>query len=456
MANELTLPTKSPFYRDESPQQAAARLSAIYDASKLTDASKQQTSELAKGLKELADKPVRKTMCIGAALLEPAAQPIFAGVNAENVASVGSIAKLSLLYAACQLRADVGVIATSDGVADSGDLAARIADLVDAVQKAFGQSKDPQLRAIGSSPANMPRLARIFDLETFLAAPSKERVAQVLDFTSGMHKVANPGPDDLTFDTRLTNAIRSSDNTSAMSCICDVGLPYIQALLGRTGLATLHGGKPGLWLAWHYGTPSELRRRPLPGLRAEYYSAITSGATADKWIATEPPTGDPKKPIGRSEPSGHVATARGLAILLTQLYRDELFGERSSESMMSYLARGKWLAGGFKGLGDGGVLSKVGILKPIYSDCALVESTALEWPTKNGSSSADAGSSSADAGSSSADAGSLPPPRPLPRTTWIAVGLLAPGHPTKDFDDNGVLEELGRDLETAVASVVQQ
>jgi hypothetical protein len=440
MARTLVLPEKSPFYRDESPQQATARLRSIYDHAKLTDASKQQTDKLAKALTELADKPARKKMCIGLALLEPAGQPLFAGVNTDNVVTVGSIAKLSLLYAACQLRADVGVIATSEGVADSGDSGKRVVDLVAAVQEAFGQARDARLKAIGGSPAIMPRLARIFDLETFLATPSKDRVPALLDFTNGWPSVANPGPDDLTFDTRLRNAVASSHNVSAMSCICDVGLPYIQALLGRTGFASLHDRLPGLWLAWFYGNPGELRRKAVKGLAAQYTSPILSGATADKWIKTEPPTGDPKKPKGKGESSGHVASALGLATLLTQLYRDELFGERGSESMMSYLSRGKWLAGGFKGLGDGGVLSKVGIIKPVYSDCTLVESTALQRPSTNGSSTAHAKPSQ-----------TAPP---LPRTTWIAVGLLAQGDPKKDYDDNGVLEELGRDLESAVASLV--
>jgi Beta-lactamase enzyme family len=439
MAGDLVLPEKSPFYRDETPQHASARLRAIYDTSKSTESAKQQADELGKAVRQLADKPARKKMCIGAALLEPSAQPIFAGVNAENVVSVGSIAKLSLLYAACQLRADVGVIATSEGVADSEDRAKRIVDLADAVQAAFKQAKDPGLRAIGSASVNMPRLARIFDLETFLQTPSKDRVGQLLDFANGYATVRNPEPDDLPFDSRLRAAVAASDNTAALSCLCDVGLPYIQALLKRTGLASLHGGKPGLWLAWFYGNPSALRRRPIAGLDARYYSKITTGASADKFIVTEPPTGDATAPKERSEQSGHVATALGLAVLLSLLYRDELFGERDSESMMSYLSRGKWLAGGFRGLGDGGVLSKVGIVKPIYSDCALVESTALRKPTDEGST-----------GAASAQA----PARPLPRTTWIAVALRAQGHPTNDFDDNGVLKELGTDLEAAVASVV--
>lgn len=443
MATDLILPEKSPFYRTETPDQASARLRAIYDASKLTGTAKQQADELAKALKQLADKPDRKKMCIGAALLEPAAQPIFAGVNAQNLVSVGSIAKLSLLYAAFQLRADVGVIATSDGVADSADPAKRVTSLVDAVQTAFKQAKDPELNAIGSSLANMPRLARIFDLEPFLKTPAKKRDAQLLDFTNGFATVPNPGPDDLMFDTRLRTAISASDNAMAMSCICDVGLPYIQALLKRTGFASLHGRlNPGLWLAWLYGNPSDLRRRPIAGLDAGYYSKIATGADAGKWFATQPPTGDNTGPKQLSQKSGHVATALGLGTFLTLLYRDELFGESDSERMKSYLSRGRWLAQGFQGLGDGGVLSKVGIIKPIYSDCALVHSTALRKPVKKDPSGADAGSPQA-------------PPQPLPMTDWIAVGLNAQGHPTNDYDDNGVLEDLGRDLEAAVASVVR-
>src|SRR6266545_1240050 len=37
MARRLVLPEKSPFFRDESPQQAVVRLRGIYDRSKLTD-----------------------------------------------------------------------------------------------------------------------------------------------------------------------------------------------------------------------------------------------------------------------------------------------------------------------------------------------------------------------------------------------------------------------------------
>jgi hypothetical protein len=443
MATDLRLPEKSPFYRDETPDQASARLRAIYDTSKLKGTAKQQADDLAKALKQLADKPERKSMCIGAAILEPAAQPIFAGVNAQNLVSVGSIAKLSLLYAAFQLRADVGVIATSDGVADSSDPTKRITSLVDAVQAAFQQAKEPELRAIGSTPANMPRLARILDLGPFLQTPSKERVAQRLDFTYGFTTgLLNPRPDDYPFDSRLRDAVSSSVNEKAMSCICDVGLPYIQALLKRTGFASLHGRQnPGLWLAWLFGNPSDLHRRPITGLDPRYYSTITTGASAGKWLPTQPPAGDKSAPKQQSQKSGHVATALGLATFLTLLHRDQLFEEPDSGLMRGYLTRRGWLAQGFQGLGNGGASSKVGIIMPIYSDCALVDSTALRKPVKD--------PSGADAGSSQA------PAQTLPRTHWIAVGLNAQGNPKVEFDDNGILKDLGRDLEAAVASVVQ-
>jgi hypothetical protein len=45
--------------------------------------------------------------------------------------------------------------------------------------------------------------------------------------------------------------------------------------------------------------------------------------------------------------------------------------------------------------------------------------------------------------------------QPLPKTLWIAVGLNAVGNPKMEFDDNGVLVELGRDLESEIAGAIK-
>src|SRR5262249_44471520 len=96
-------------------------------------------------------------------------------------------------------------------------------------------------------------------------------------------------------------------------------------------------------------------------------------------------------------PSGHVATATGLATFLTVLETDQLMrGDRYyTQEMLKYFSKGLWLAAGFRGLGDGSFSEKVGYLPPdpkkdplgSFSDCAIVRSTAIERARSNTSPS---------------------------------------------------------------------
>jgi hypothetical protein len=241
------LPAKSPFFGSETAAEARDRLRDLFD-----DA--EAASSAAKAMVGLrAKSKARAFMCYGAAVLDPtlAAKPVLVGLDVDRMLMVASIAKLAVLFAAHQLRADCEVILGTAGIADSGDADERATAAAAAVVAAFAASNDSELQAIAKSPTNMPILDRIFDLTGFLAPGSRSR--RTLEF-SDIKSGTSGAEDDKSFSDRLFDTINASDDDGAASCIADVGLPYIQALLTRSGLADVSAPKKGLWLASSYGS----------------------------------------------------------------------------------------------------------------------------------------------------------------------------------------------------------
>jgi hypothetical protein len=146
--------------------------------------------------------------------------------------------------------------------------------------------------------------------------------------------------------------------------------------------------------------------------------------------------------------SGHVGTAVGIATFLTQLDGGQLVDAASSAEMLAYLGPGRWISAKFRGLGGGGFHSKVGFTAPHYCDSVIIQSRAIQLAaTPKPSGTSDAGTP---------DAGNSPPANQSAK--WIAVGLDALGSSDKAkmevYDDNGILEDLGAELETAVADSI--
>src|SRR5205823_10307118 len=115
-------------------------------------------------------------------------------------------------------------------------------------------------------------------------------------------------------------------------CICDVGLPYIQALLNRSGFGSLHGyNKPALWLAHCYQEWSDVQMiqagrkhrpkgQPLPDFLASLPENLREAITftpRNLKLTDNTPELDKNHQSGFYSP--HVATAIGLATFLTVL-----------------------------------------------------------------------------------------------------------------------------------------
>jgi hypothetical protein len=449
--SKIDLPTESPFFGKESEQQAVKRLSAIY-LDKLKSgkpsgpAAKLDAAITALVKNKSAD---RAPMGIGVAILPEDGSPYFAGSHYDRLYSVHSIAKLALLYAAFQLRADLAVIGNTDGLAADSpyDYKSRVDDLIQAARKAFAKSNDARLKRIAATQ-DFPKLARMFNLWEYLKADPPHRAHSTLQFQTESYGFQDI--DDEPFTSRLGSAVRASTNFYDASCICDIGLPYIQALMRRSGFATLHGtNRPGLWLSWYYQQPVVVNRirqarqarsgdslppwlRDLP---INQRDAITASYTTGLLNADRNPE--------RGAPafqSGHVGTAVGIATFLTQLGGGQLVDAGSSEAMLDYLPPSLWLARKLRGVGGGNFHGKVGYTPPHFCDSVIIQSEAIQVAaTPKSSGTSDAGTP---------DAGAAQPPN-QPRK-WIAVALDALGS-SDEYDDKNILEDLGTDLETAVA-----
>jgi hypothetical protein len=459
--DKLNLPSASPFFGKETGALAAQRLRKLYVDKISAKSAPAPQAKLAKALTALIEnkKQDRAPMGIGMAVLPAKGDPYFVGSNDQRLYSVFSIAKLALLYAAFQLRADVAVIGNTDGLAvASPDYKVRVDDLVNAVQEAFKRSNDSELQRLGNSDQDFPKLARIFNLQDYLKADPPNRSTSSLQFEMRSYTPANTREtfsDSTGFNIRLHEAVPSSDNPNVASCVCDIGLPYIQALLQRSGFGSLHGStnRPGLWLSSFYQSstvvnnisqkrkgsrPDELPDwlRDLPVIQRD--AITTAGPLRMTDYNVERHTSGTN--------SGHVATAVGMATFLTELYAGRLVDAAASAEMFAYLPKSRWIADKLRGLGEGTWYSKVGFSPPHFCDCALVKAQNIEAAATSkpqGSS----GGGQPDGGSSSGSG-------TKPITTWIAVGLDALGSKTEE-KDNGILEDLGKDLETAIADSVE-
>lgn len=461
--DKIDLPSTSPFFGKETGDSAAQRLRKIYVDKASAKSGALPQANLSKALTALIakQKQDRAPMGIGVAVLPAKGDPYFVGSNDQRLYSVYSIAKLALLYSAFQLRADVAVIGNTAGLADdSPDYEVRVDDLIKGVREAFKRSNDSGLQKLARSDQDFPKLARIFNLQDYLKAAPPNRSGTSLQFEMRSYTPPNTREtfnDNTGFSIRLHEAVPSSDNPNVASCVCDIGLPYIQALLQRSGFGSLHGSatKPGLWLSWYYQSPatvsriSQKRQNSRPDELPDWLRDLPVN---QRDAITIPFTNQLRKTDYNAERhtdgtnAGHVGTAVGIATFLTELYAGRLVDAASSAEMFTYLPKSRWIAAQLRGVGDGTWYSKVGFSPPHFSDCALIkaENIGSAATPKSQGSSGGGQPGGASAGGSGTNR----------RITWIAVGLDALGNTTEE-DDNGVLEDLGKDLETAVADSME-
>jgi hypothetical protein len=406
-----TLPTSSPFFGTETAGKAVARLKELF-ADEAGYSTEQR--QFAKSVVELqfnatnaagkrTASPGRLNLHYGVCVLDRGEEPpALVGPGLDDMICIASIGKLAILYAAFQLRAD------AEKILGSWDAPATVRpkDATNVLAAAFRQADDPALQTIGRSTTTMPVIERIFDLEDFFSGGPGPRPRDELKWRTKDSKVG--GTDGHNFNLRLSDVIIGSDDQAATSCTADVGLPYIQALLTRTGLADVSAPKKGLWLASSYGW-DDTHLWP-PSRDADAARRIVSG-DGDK---NERPCLGPGS-RGQVGHTGQGGTVRALAAFFILLKAGELVSQDSC-SQMRDLLRGKgadceyeataapYLLDGLKPGGD--VIdkaTKVGYLTPWYHDSALFTS------------------------SQPADSASAKAKIPTPIRTWIAVVLLSKG-----------------------------
>jgi hypothetical protein len=385
------LPAASPFYQAETATAAATRLRKILDAGKPPESFSKEVLGLRTKPETRAE---RAQMRYGLVVVGGANQrPKLVGWGLDDMICIASMAKLAILYAAFQLRADVEHI-LREGMTDPSPELARTATEI--VARAFRNARDPALQAIGRAPATMPVLERIFDLDGFLA--SGGGTLRPLVFKK--HGPGTGRVDDEPFYMRLTKVAQESANNAATSCIADIGLPYIKALLTRSGLADVSGQKKGLWLATTFGYHGQA----WPGRKERLVSSGQEERTCER-----------KGSLNEKGATGMGGTVRAIATFYHLLNRGllvdrsssvqmgELLDTTSSEFAWRYLVSG--LQSNQTVLASS---SKIGILGPWYHDSAMIISKALPR-----------------GGAGLIDTGFVEIQTPI--RTWIAVVLLSNG-----------------------------
>jgi hypothetical protein len=316
----VTLPTDSPFFRDETGVEAGKRLRALF---KRDDREYNESLLLVRNRKP----KIRADLCAGAALLAPGKPPTLGGWNLERVVPCDSLPKLYVMYAFYQLHADVAFLGATIDVSAAPNAAAKVDAFRSAVAAAFVRAKDPALQQIGKTPSIMPRLTHLFILTGFVDQPPSKRSQDTLAFdTLPGSGQANAAEDNWTAHDRLQDMIHISNNAASTSLIADIGLPYITAWLQRSGLAYLAEKENGLWLAAPYGKwPNRKSPDPPPVSTLPAKTRATGG-------------------VNKGENIVQAGSVLGHATALLLLQREQLVNRWASAKMVETMPRGAMLA----------------------------------------------------------------------------------------------------------------
>jgi Beta-lactamase enzyme family len=277
--------------------------------------------------------------------------------NADVPTQIDSSAKIAILYAAFQLREDVRSVVRHDLAAvDAGRAPNRrvkdVASLRTQLLQTWPDLNSNELKnVVRDRPNDMAHIEHIFDLselqknrpdpeaidflgfrarnvsgekqflcglnegELFLDIGTEPEKKNIIEKLEGIPHGSSALPkwqtiEKFPFAERLWMAMVWSDNVAASTCIWDIGLPYIQALLMESHLFDRVSG--GLWLERSYHVAA---RPPTRFTRVNgYYNNI------DSRLVT-PQNG----------------TVRKLAAFLIALVNNELISEEASHEMKRLL-----------------------------------------------------------------------------------------------------------------------
>jgi len=191
--------------------------------------------------------------------------PRFAGNLVQEQLQVDSMAKIAVMLAAHNLRADLRSLAASGAASDIVGLAVAHTQLL--------LTAPEQVVRDAAKPTTVQDLmpdSSGHRFQTMLGGPEVRHILDLTYDTGGWNvafKTSNLTPAKLKqiyeaqnlatiaglpFAERMRLMIRYSDNLAAASCIRDLGFPYIAALMRQIGLFDIPSQR-GLWLALNYG-----------------------------------------------------------------------------------------------------------------------------------------------------------------------------------------------------------
>jgi Beta-lactamase enzyme family len=301
---------------------------------------------------------LERLCCALADLTDNPANPPYVGVHDEEVLYVGSVQKLSAMYAAFLLRKQVRaqVAAAKAGGLNTSKHAWEVMVVHDLLR-----DWAPKLRSgFPKLPESLPQFGTMFEFTStgdvkFPRMCTDEELAEI----------GFPGDPKGLFGDWLHLMIHWSNDEASSLCIRALGYSYLNGALKDAGF---FGGKPehGLWLAGDYGGHDWLLHPP--GHR-EINPA--GKPLAKRWATAQ----------GRTT-SNMAATAQQLCKLLTLIARNDLVDATACGDMRTLLdsrdAAGSYLDDALVAAGRRAntQFSKLGIGNDVsYHDCGIVERT---------------------------------------------------------------------------------
>lgn len=160
--------------------------------------------------------------------------------KADTVWRMGSTGKIAALLAAAQLRDDVRKVKKK---LDDLSLVLSPTQLDDLFATIWSRSKELRVRQIAGKDGS-PRVSTIFDLSKpdpdFIGAPTIQKSLSRVDYPDPKTPAVPRDPwqeiTKISFQDRLWLMGAQSDNTSAHSCISEIGVAYLKAVQKAYGL----------------------------------------------------------------------------------------------------------------------------------------------------------------------------------------------------------------------------
>ncbi|NBB10145.1 papain-like cysteine protease family protein [Pseudomonas sp. SLFW] len=293
------------------------------------------------------------------------ASAAFAGLNDQDMVFVGSLMKVTVMYAAFALRARVQAMA--DAARPNGITTA--ADLFPLIKRAWA----PKLKALFPSrpttslgngqDVTIPQLNTLFTLsaagkvEFAIASPAISNA----DLDTAGEFGAPPGQ----FYDWMRLMMRWSNNTAAGRCILALGYFYLNGLFANGGFFDA-GSNKGLWVSGDYQGHDWVRNT------AEAAANAGGVALTPRWATAQ----------GRQK-SNFVATSRQVGRLMTAMAMGTLVDAPASAEMRTLANQ---MSGGIGSYGGSALMavgrtptavsSKIGFGDDSFShDCVIIERT---------------------------------------------------------------------------------